>query len=210
MAPARVCFSLHARWSGLFGASLLQGATATPPPCRVRPAPHGRNDRSHAATAGRRISSGMAAKASKSNTRHTRACLRGSAIPQGKIALGAIGQHFDRSVGARQPRGQPRQIAGIAALGGQRRHQRAQPRPGEMRVAIARIVGVGNPRPCRGSRSAAPSRPAAADAPARRHGAAIARAIAARPAMPLPRNSRINSVSAWSSRVCAVRIWLAP
>ena len=28
--------------------------------------------------------------------------------------------------------------------------------------------------------------------------------------MPLPRSRRINSVSAWSSRVCAVRIWVAP
>ena len=36
------------------------------------------------------------------------------------------------------------------------------------------------------------------------------RAIAASPAMPLPRNIRISSVSAWSSRVCAVRICVAP
>ncbi len=38
----------------------------------------------------------------------------------------------------------------------------------------------------------------------------LSRAIAASPAMPLPRSIRINSVSAWSSRVCAVRICVAP
>ncbi len=34
----------------------------------------------------------------------------------------------------------------------------------------------------------------------------LCRAIAARPAMPLPRNRRIRSVSAWSSLVCALQI----
>jgi hypothetical protein len=38
----------------------------------------------------------------------------------------------------------------------------------------------------------------------------VSRAIAARPVMPLPRSIRISSVSAWSSRVCAVRICVAP
>ena len=67
------------------------------------------------------------------------------AIPQRQITFGAIDQNFHRCVGAGQPRCQPRQIAGIASLGGQRRHDRADARPGEIQVAIGRIVGEADP-----------------------------------------------------------------
>ena len=38
------------------------------------------------------------------------------AISQGEIALGTVGQHFDRGIRPRQPCCQPRQISAIAAL----------------------------------------------------------------------------------------------
>ncbi len=127
-----------------------------------------------------------------------------------EIALGAVGQDLDRGIGARQPRREPRQTRAHRRLRPRARHQRAQPRPREGGIAVGRIVGEADPRPCSASRQAAISKP-------RRNGRAsttpsrsLCRAIAARPAMPLPRNSRINSVSAWSSRVCAVRICVAP
>ena len=63
-----------------------------------------------------------------------------SSRPQRKIALGAIDQHFHRGIGPGKPRGQPRQISDIAALGGESRHHRADPGPGEIQVPVGRIV----------------------------------------------------------------------
>ena len=65
---------------------------------------------------------------------------------QGEIALGAVGQHFDRGIRPRQPCCQPGQVPAVAALFDQRRHQRAQPRPREVHVAIGGIVGKGDLR----------------------------------------------------------------
>ena len=67
------------------------------------------------------------------------------AIPEREIAFGAIDQHFHRSVCAGQPRGEPHQIARIAALGGEKRHQRAQTRTREAGVAVGRIFGEADP-----------------------------------------------------------------
>ena len=181
----------------------------TPPaglrPCRVPPAPHDRH-RSIARSSSRtRISSGIAAKAARRNSsidvpdieslgRQPRS--RRFAVSQREIALGAIDQDFHRGVGPGKPRRQPRQIAAIATLGGERRHQRAKPRPGEIQVAVGRIVGEAEL--CLFERrdqlrfrniqewTRQPEAIALADC----------RAIAARPAMPLPRSRRISSVSA--------------
>ena len=46
-----------------------------------------------------------------------------------------------RRIGPGEPCGQPRQITRIAALGGENRHDRADARPGKIRIAVGRIVG---------------------------------------------------------------------
>ena len=167
---------------------------AGPRPCRVPPAPHDRFGRSRAAAA----EAGFP-PAGRQRPRHRSPGMRPNAAlrsAQRQITLGAVGQHFHRRIGAGQPRRQPRQISGIAALGGERRHQRAQPRPCEIRIAIGRIVGEADSWPCSASRSVAISKPPAAAAPDSTPSRSDSRAIAARPAMPLPRSIRINSVSA--------------
>src|SRR5215469_10421736 len=45
---------------------------------------------------------------------------RGPALEQ-EIALGTVGEDLDRLIGAREPRGQSRKTAGVAALGRQHR-----------------------------------------------------------------------------------------
>ncbi len=51
---------------------------------------------------------------------------------------------FDRHFGAPHAAGQARQPARIESLFGQRRHERAQPRAREARIAVARILAIGD------------------------------------------------------------------
>ncbi len=87
-----------------------------------------------------RISSGRPSEGTRIESR------KRSVAPERQITLGAVGEHLHRFIGPRQPRREPRQPARVAAFGREQGQQRAQPRPGEGRVAVGRIVGEGDLR----------------------------------------------------------------
>ena len=117
------------------------------------------------------------------------------AIPQREIALGAVGQHFHRGIGAGEPRRQPRQIAASppsAASTGINARSRGRVKPvsrlvGSSAKSILALFSVAMSCDFETSRNGR-----ASSTPSR----SVCRAIAARPAMPLPRSIRISSVSA--------------